>query len=36
MTAEVSQLREEIKNKDQDLVEHDKEFRKIANENTKI
>lgn len=33
MVSEVGQLREEIKNKDQDLIEHDREYRKIGTEN---
>lgn len=36
MTYAVDQLREEIKNKDQKLVELDKDYKKVEGENVKI
>lgn len=36
MTYAVDQLREEIKNKDQKLVELDKDYKKVEAENLKI
>lgn len=36
MTYAVEQLREEIKNKDQKLVELDKDYKKVESENVKI
>lgn len=36
MTYAVDQLREEIKNKDQKLVELDKDYKRVEGENVKI